>query len=341
MLVESTSDHPRFEIAHPILTLAERISEPIPLTPSPAPYSSHTVAHFKLLGGLTIRTAKAQKSWKAPGSAPYPNFHKAKSLAEHMDVVLTIQTIKNLEVEIRDAENAIVKANDMAIDTSSSWANPAVRDYFAIQTEEACYKCEWDWSESDDDELILQQAPCCASTPEPAPPSSLLFNDDMDLFADPPFSTPVQKDIAILKMNRNAYNGPCPPSPTAPIIQMDDQERINNWVWEEQQQYRDKQDIINNNTEWLYVPSSPLHANITLMDPSSVDLSEDPVDSSINSCNCTNKIVSVQSDLFSTCAACETKPKDITKWMMDSGTSMAFTSYTEDFSQLTYFQKDK
>ena len=47
-----------------------------------------------------IRTAKEQKPWKAPGSAPYLNFHKAKSLADRMGVTPTIQTVKNLEVTI-------------------------------------------------------------------------------------------------------------------------------------------------------------------------------------------------------------------------------------------------
>jgi hypothetical protein len=49
----------------------------------------------------------------------------------------------------------------------------------------------------------------------------------------------------------------------------------------------------------------------------------------------------VKCDLFSTCTACELKANELVKWMMDSGASMAFTSYTEDFSQLTYFAKDK
>ena len=87
--------------------------------------------------------------------------------------------------------------------------------------------------QSDDDELILPQAPCCASTPEPTPPYSLLFDDDMDLITDPPSPTLVQKEIAILKLNRDAYNGPCPPSPIAPIIQLSTQDEIDNWVWQE------------------------------------------------------------------------------------------------------------
>jgi hypothetical protein len=103
MLVEFAPDYPCFEIAHPILTLAQRISNPIPppLEPSPAPHSSHTVASFRPLGGLTICTVKAQKARKEPGMSPYPIFHKAKNtLAECMDMVPTIQAIKNLEVEI-------------------------------------------------------------------------------------------------------------------------------------------------------------------------------------------------------------------------------------------------
>jgi hypothetical protein len=48
----------------------------------------------------------------------------------------------------------------------------------------------------------------------------------------------------------------------------------------------------------------------------------------------------VKCDLFSSCAACEPKANGLVKWMMDSGASMAFTSNTEDYSQLTYFEKD-
>jgi hypothetical protein len=102
-LVESTPDYPHFEIAHPILTLADRISDPVPppLMPSPPSNTNHSFTSFKPIGGLTIHTAKAQKPWKAPGTSPYPNFYKARNtLAEHMDVVSTIQTVKNLEVEI-------------------------------------------------------------------------------------------------------------------------------------------------------------------------------------------------------------------------------------------------
>ena len=192
------------------------------------------------------------------------------------------------------------------------------------------------YMDSDDDEPILPQAPRSASTPEPAPASLFGDDDDMDLFSDPPSPVPAVKEFAKI---RNLYNGPCPPSPIAPII-MDDQDLMDQWAWEDRQKYRDEQDLIDNNTDALYV-SLPLHANITLIDPSSVDLSEDPVDSRINSCNCTDKIVSAKCDLFSSCDACEPKSNDRVKWLMDSGASMAFTSHVEDFSQLTYFRKDK
>jgi len=83
-LIDSHADYPHFEITHPALTpsLLERINAP--LTPSPEPHSEHTVASFQPLGGLTIRTAKEQKPWKAPGCSPYPVFHKAKSLADRI-----------------------------------------------------------------------------------------------------------------------------------------------------------------------------------------------------------------------------------------------------------------
>jgi hypothetical protein len=102
-LVESTPDYPRFKIAHPALTLTQRISDPVPppLEPSPAPHSSHTITSFTPLGRLTICMVKEKKPRREPGTSPYPIFHKAKNtLAECMNVVPTIQTVKNLEVEI-------------------------------------------------------------------------------------------------------------------------------------------------------------------------------------------------------------------------------------------------
>jgi hypothetical protein len=62
-----------------------------------------------------------------------------------MDVVPTIQTVKNLEVEIQDRENATA---------NTSWANPAIWD---IETDHA--ECWEAYMDSDDDELILPQAP--------------------------------------------------------------------------------------------------------------------------------------------------------------------------------------
>jgi hypothetical protein len=131
--------------------LAERISNPVPppLEPSPAPHSSHTIASFKPLGGLTIRTVKENKPRREPGTSPYPIFHKARNtLAERMNVVPMIQTIKNLEVEIRDSENAAA---------NTSWVNPAIQDIATDHTE------RWEaHMDSDDDESILPQAPRCA-----------------------------------------------------------------------------------------------------------------------------------------------------------------------------------
>jgi hypothetical protein len=184
VLVESAPDYPHFEITYPTLTLTQRISDPVPppLEPSPAPHSSHTIASFTPLGGLTICTVKEKKPRREPGMSPYPIFHKAKNtLAEHMDMVPTIQTIKNLEVEIRDREN---------VTTNTSWANPAIQD---IETDHT--KCWQAYMDSDDDELILLQAPHSASTPEPAPSSSDSLFDGMDLFADPPSPTLAQKEL--------------------------------------------------------------------------------------------------------------------------------------------------
>jgi hypothetical protein len=188
-----------------------------------------------------------------------------------MDVVPTIQTVKNLEVEIRDKENATTD--------NTSWAHPTIQD---IETD---YEEHWQ-AYSEDDELILKQAPHTASTPELAPNSSSSLFDDMDLFTDLPSPTLAQKELAKLLENQRVYNRPCPPSPIAPVIQWSDQDKMDHWPWEDCQKYCDEQDIINNNTEWLYVPLLPLCTNITLIDPSSVDLSEDPVDSGIINCTC-------------------------------------------------------
>jgi len=76
------------------------------------------------------------------------------------------------------------------------------------------------------------------------------------------------------------------------------------------------------------------------MDPTIVDRPNgDPKCSSISQCTCTNEIVSVQCDLSLNRKSSETK--GITKWMMDSGASMAFTSDPQDYSELIYLQKDK
>jgi len=250
------------------------------------------------MGRLTIRTAKEKKPWKAPGSSPYLVFHKAKSLANSMGVKPTIQTVKNLEVEVRKNEG-----------------EELYKDTPAIQSTECTFEENWQ-AYSDDDEPILGRAPASrAPTLEPAPaiPVDDMDTDDDDLFADP---TPLQKEIARAKQVRDIYNGRCPPSPIAPIIRPTLQDEMDQRAWAERQRY-DEQKLFNDNTSWLYVPSFPLRANITLIDPSSVDLLEDPVDSHIITCTCTNKIESVECDLFSRCAKCETKPNKWTREMDD------------------------
>jgi len=96
-----------------------------------------------------------------------------------------------------------------------------------------------------------------------------------------------------------------------------------------------------NNTNWLYVPSFPLHISVALMDPTSVDHPKgaDPNCSSISQCTCTNEIVSAKCDLSLKRESSETK--GIMQWMMDSGASMAFTSDPQDYSELIYLCKDK
>jgi len=101
-------------------------------------------------------------------------------------------------------------------------------------------------------------------------------------------------------------------------------------------------DLIDQNTDWAYVPSFPLCANIVLIDPSTAEHS---IDSSIVACICKVKIDSNGINHFTDCTACEHKSeieKDGTiKWIMDSGASVAFSSMTSDFSDLIYFKKDK
>jgi len=95
-----------------------------------------------------------------------------------------------------------------------------------------------------------------------------------------------------------------------------------------QKRMLDFEDEVDINTNWAYVSSFPLRANITLIDPSSVDRFGDPVDSCIINCNCNDNIVSAECDLFSKCEKCDPKKRNV-KWIMDSGASMAFTSNAE------------
>jgi len=129
-VVSEEMEH-RFEIAHPVLPLIKRISTP----PPPPSVSSHSVASFGG-SGLSIRTAKEQKPWKAPGSAPYPVFHQARSLADRLGAKPTTQVVKNLEVVVRDTlgEKAhqpeyqdifspeVEKTNELEVDDANAYS---------------------------------------------------------------------------------------------------------------------------------------------------------------------------------------------------------------------------
>jgi len=53
-----------------------------------------------------------------------------------------------------------------------------------------------------------------------------------------------------------------------------------------------QQDVIDHNTDWVYVPSFPLRANIVLIDPSAAELA---VDSRIvKACICRVKLIQIQ-----------------------------------------------
>ena len=97
--VDSTEHH--FVIASPAVRLLDRISTPPPTALSPPPVSCHSVASFSS-NGLIIRTTKEQKPWRAPGSVPYPVSHRARTLAERIGVMPTIQVLKNLEGVVKD-----------------------------------------------------------------------------------------------------------------------------------------------------------------------------------------------------------------------------------------------
>jgi len=187
--VTDDDDHePRFELVKPTIvhphSLRNRIEAPasnftmgdylprdIPPHVPYAPIANHSVASFSG-SGLTIRTAKVQKPWKAPGNAPYPVFHKAKSLAERIGITPTIQTVKNLEGVVKGALGEKAYIGDREV--------PAI-----LETESDCDRYECD----DSDELTL--FPGCtglpvpdrtrdysrASTPEPAP--YIPYTDDM------------------------------------------------------------------------------------------------------------------------------------------------------------------
>jgi len=105
----------------------------------------------------------------------------------------------------------------------------------------------------------------------------------------------------------------------------------------------DYEDVVDHNTDWAYIPSLPLCANIVLIDPSTAS---EAVDSRIEkACICTVKMESISDDLFTKCTKCEHKDEiednGTTKWIIDSSASMAFTSIVSDFSDLIYFKLNK
>jgi len=341
-LIKSTIHHPNSLLnciasPAPNFSLGDYLPHDIP----PPANTSHSVASFNKGSRLTIRTAKEQKPWKAPRNAPYPIFHKAKSLAECIGAMLTIQTTKNLEGVVKgalgdkahevktpteekgdDAEHRNIERRYLR-STGKSWSatNPGYdimdyhRDNYPTDTESMV-------SDRDDDIGFSR-----ANMPEPAPVSS--SSADMDIN---PFVTP-------------------PASPIAPWIETGwsitpDPAPKSSWLWgpsyeapEYQCSYEEE---VDHNTDWAYVPSLPLRINIVLIDPSTA---EQVVDSSIIACICKVKIDLNSSNLFTECAACEhkaeTEQNGTIKWIMDSGASMAFTSMTSDFSNLIYIKQNK
>ncbi|PPQ90065.1 hypothetical protein CVT25_006642 [Psilocybe cyanescens] len=57
---------------------------------------SHSVASFGI-SSVAIRNVKPAKARREAGSAPYPTFHKAKKLTDHIGAQPTTQTLKKFE----------------------------------------------------------------------------------------------------------------------------------------------------------------------------------------------------------------------------------------------------
>ena len=97
--MDSTGHH--FVITNPAIHFLDCISIPLPTALSPPPVSSHSIASFSG-NSIIIQTTKEQKPWRAPGSALYPVSHRARTLAECIGVVPTVQVLKNLEGVVKD-----------------------------------------------------------------------------------------------------------------------------------------------------------------------------------------------------------------------------------------------
>jgi len=159
-----------------------------------------------------------------------------------------------------------------------------------------------------------------ARTPEPAPISSSYASLDLYPYARSP------SPIAPLIMGT-----PCSIMPEPYISDV--------IMWNEPMS-TDYQDVVDHNTNWAYVPSYPLCANIVLINPSTA---EQAVDSRIKACICRIKNDSNTTDLFTECIKCKHKDEDngTIKWLIDSGASMAFTSIVSDFSNLIYYKPNR
>ena len=213
--IESVSDNDdhRFEIARPTIlhphSLRNRIEPHTPdftlgdYLPREIPPHVPSSSVASISGSrLTIRTSKEQKPWKAPGNAPYPVYHKAKSLADRIGITPTIQTVKNLEVVVRDSQGD--RAYDEELDIPMEVEKNYEDDYLVSP-------CQSHYSDDDDEEDSLfpgcdmaARLPSRAPTPEPAPAA-----------------VECERLLAV----RNAYNGRMDidqhsrsPSPIAPWI---------------------------------------------------------------------------------------------------------------------------
>ena len=276
----SPSRSPKLGTPLPGFTLADCLPREIP--PSPTPSSPEAIQPVASPSGssLLIRT---EKTWKPSNSAPYPNFHKAKSLADRLGVTPTIQTMKSMEEVVKLDEirrkQEVKKIND-----------EANRRFAKIQARAARKRKEREESDSDGEADYPSdgEGPILpigrVKTPDPGTtPSSSPQDVPMNLYPYAAPSSPISPQIF----------GAVTPRSTTPEPYLQD-----DWHWGRTfaERFKTEEEIVEHNTSWTYVPSFHLRANIVLIDPSAA---EQAVDSGIEEpCICKIEFESKVFDLL-------------------------------------------